>query len=161
MLHHDFVLKVGDLLRDPTRLDRVEFDRLQLPDVKGLTSEWYTGTLNLQGVTDWSVKVTIEQATALVDDVCDLSGEAYQRQVEVEDFTVRFSEEESYDELRVYDEVFPLDSASETIDVYDLLVQSIVLQEPLVHIKPGKEYLLDEYEDDESSDVEQGNVVFH
>lgn len=161
MLHRDFVLKIWDLLRDPTRLDRVEFENVNLADVQWLDEGGYSGVLSLQGVTDGSIKVTIEEAQATINDVCDLSGESYQRQVEVEDFTVRFSDEEAQDDMRVYDEVFPLHPNSEVIDVYDLLVQSIVLQEPLVHIKPGKEYLLDEYEFSEKDlSDKKGNVRF-
>lgn len=107
------------------------------------------------------MKLTIQEAHASIQELCDLSGEEYQKQVEVKNFTVRFSEDEEFSELRVYDDVFPLDAVSESIDIYDVLVQSILIQEPLVHIKPGKEYLLDEYEDDGSENVEKGNVRFH
>jgi hypothetical protein len=101
-----------------------------------------------------------------VSDVCDLSGESYERLVEIKDFDARFSTDvDGEDKDRVYDELFPLDPQGETINIYDLLLQSIKLQEPIVHIKPGKEYLLDEYDedegDDEDEDLTTGNIVFH
>ena len=99
---------------------------------------------------DGSVKAIIKNATAVVSDVCDLSGEEYDRVIDIKNFDARFSTDvDGEDKDRVYDELFPLDPQGETITIYDLLLQSIKLQEPIVHIKPGKEYLLDEYDEDE------------
>ncbi len=156
-------------MRNPGKIDTMEFTDFFLEDIQWLTSKWVSGEISLQGVTDGSVKVMIKEATALIDDICDISGEDYQRQVEVKNFDSRFSAEEDMGEDRVYDELFPLDSTSETINIYDLLVQSIKLQEPLVHIKPGNEKLLDNYEsdEDEENDYEESslwgnnNIVFH
>ena len=169
MTHHEqFIIKVGDLLRNPWKIDILEVDSFDLPDIEWLTSAWVTGTLTLQGVTDWSVKVMIKELKALVNDTCDISGEDYERQVEVINFDTRFSSAEDMGDDRVYDELFPLDASSETINIYDFLVQSIRLQEPLVHIKPGNEKLLDDYEDyeeteedEENSGIGNNNVIFH
>ena len=147
----------------------MDFESFFLDDIPWLTPEWVSWTISLQGVTDGSVKVVIKQATASIDDICDISGEDYQRQVEVKNFDSRFSAAEDMGEDRVYDELFPLDPTGETINIYDLLVQSIKLQEPLVHIKPGNEKLLDDYEsdEDEEDDYEESslggnnNIVFH
>lgn len=165
MTHQEqFIIKVGDLLRNPGTLDTISIDNFLLPDVTGLTSEWVTGILTLQGVTDGSVKVNIKELHAWVDDICDISGEEYKRQVEVRNFDTRFSAQEDIGDDRVYDELFPLNAQSESINIYDFLVQSIKLQEPLVHIKPGNEKLLDEYETDDDEDtgaIGNNNINFH
>ena len=112
--------------------------------------------------------MNIKELHALVKDTCDISGEEYERQVEVKDFDTRFSSQEDMGDDRVYDELFPLNAQSETINIYDFLVQSIKLQEPLVHIKPGNEKLLDDYEmgedddeNEESAGIGNNNVIFH
>ena len=172
MTHHEqFIIKVGDLLRNPWKIDTLEVDSFALPDIEWLTSAWVTGTLTLQGVTDGSVKIMIKELKALVSDTCDISGEDYERQVEVKNFDARFSSAENMGYDRVYDELFPLDPSWETINIYDFLVQSIRLQEPLVHIKPGNEKLLDDYEsyedyeenqeDEENGGIGNNNVIFH
>lgn len=160
------MIKVWDLLRNPWRLDTIEFDHLMIDDIDGLSKEGVSWTLVLQWVNDGSVKAIIKHATAAVSDVCDLSGEEYDRIVEIKNFDARFSTDvDGEDKDRVYDELFPLDPQWETINIYDLLLQSIQLQEPIVHIKPGKEYLLDEYGEDEGDyedeDLTSGNVLFH
>jgi len=137
-----------------------------IDDIDGLSKEGISWTLVLQWVNDGSVKAIIKHATAVVSDVCDLSGEEYDRIVEIKNFDARFSiDVDGEDKDRVYDELFPLDPQWETINIYDLLLQSIQLQEPIVHIKPGKEYLLDEYGEDEGDyedeDLTSGNVLFH
>ena len=168
MIHHDnaFVIKVWDLLRNPGRLDTIDFDHLMIEELPGLSADGISWTLLLQWVNDGSVKVIIKHATALISDICDLSWESYDRVVEIKSFDARFSTDvDGEDKDRVYDELFPLDPQGETIIIYDLLVQSIKLQEPIVHIKPGKEYLLDEYDEDEQEysdeDLTTGNIVFH
>ncbi len=168
MIHRDhaFVIKVWDLLRNPGRLDTITFDHLMIDEIPWLSADGVSWALVLQWVNDGSVKAIIQYATARVSDVCDLSGESYERLVEIKDFDARFSTDvDGEDKDRVYDELFPLDPQGETINIYDLLLQSIKLQEPIVHIKPGKEYLLDEYDedegDDEDEDLTTGNIVFH
>ncbi len=168
MIHHDnaFVIKVWDLLRNPWRLDTIDFDHLMIEDLSGLSADGVSWTLVLQWVNDGSVKAIIKNAKAMVSDVCDLSGEEYDRVIDIKNFDARFSTDvDGEDKDRVYDELFPLDPQGETITIYDLLLQSIKLQEPIVHIKPGKEYLLDEYDEDDGEDKDEDlstwNVVFH
>ena len=168
MIHRDnaFVIKVWDLLRNPWRLDTIDFDHLMIEDLPGLSDKGVSWTLILQWVNDGSVKAIIKNATAVVSDVCDLSGEEYDRIIDIKNFDARFSTDvDGEDKDRVYDELFPLDPQGETITIYDLLLQSIKLQEPIVHIKPGKEYLLDEYDEDEEAyedeDLSTWNVLFH
>ena len=96
----------------------------------------------------------IKHAHARIHDICDISGEEYERQVEVKDFDARFASDTKEDQDQIYDDLFPLNPQSETINIYDFLVQSIKLQEPLVHIKPGKEHLLDDYESESEDDYE-------
>ncbi len=154
-------------MRNPWKLDTIEFENLILSDLQWLSSDGVSWSLVLQWVNDGSVKAIIKYAKAIISDICDLSWEPYDRVVEVKDFDARFSTDvQVWDDELVYDELFPLDPQWEVIDIYDLLLQSIKLQEPVVHIKPGKEYLLDEYDEDiddwyEEESQTWSNIVFH
>lgn len=144
----------------------MELDTLMLDHIDGLSEQGLSWTLQLQGVNDGSVKVVLKNGVAQIHDQCDLSGEDYLRDVKIDQFDARFSTQVEDKDEYVYDEVFPLDGHSETINIYDFLVQSIKLQEPIIHIKPGKEYLLDEYggdddTNDEDNDEVGGQVIFH
>ena len=161
--HRWFIIKVGDLLRNPGQSDTVVFNNLLLEDVKNLNSDGVSWSILLQSVGDDTIRVVIQHLEAVLDDVCDLSGEDFQRPIEVKDFSTRFSAQEPIADDHIYDDVFPLDPHSETIDLYDFFIQSIELQQPLINIKPWNEYLLEEYSDDEDDDDEHWgwNVIFH
>lgn len=169
MIHSDtaFIIKVWDLLRNPWKLDTVVFDNVMLKDVAWLSKDGFSGTLVVQGVSDGSVKIIIKEAKAIVTSLCDVSSEPYDRIVEVRDFDARFSADVEVSEDRVYDEVFALNVHWESVDLYDFFCQSILLQEPLVYIKPWQEALWANYaqgSDDDYDDVDdqtQGNVIFH
>lgn len=138
---------------------------MMLPDIPNLSEDGLSGTLILQWVNDGSVKVIIKEAQWILTYTCDLSNEEYDAEVKVKNFDWRFVSDMSEHDDGSYDDLFPLDPQSETINIYDLLVQGIKLQEPIVHIKPGKEYLLDEYSEDEEDDYETEqwwwNITFH
>lgn len=158
-----FVIKVGDLLRNAGQLDTFPFEHIMLSDIPNLSEDWVSGTLTLQWVSDGSVKVIIKQAKATLRYICDLSTEEYDADISIKNFDGRFVADMSEHDDGLYDDLFPLDPQSETINIYDLLVQGIKLQEPIVHIKPGKEYLLDEYAEDEDEEYDQWswNILFH
>lgn len=152
-------------MRNPGQLDNLPFEHMMLPDIPNLSEDGLSGTLILQWVNDGSVKVIIKEAIWTLTYTCDLSNEEYDAVVKIKNFDGRFVSDMSEHDDGSYDDLFPLDPQSETINIYDLLVQSIKLQEPIVHIKPGKEYLLDEYAEDEEDDYETEqwwwNITFH
>lgn len=152
-------------MRNPAQLDNLPFEHMMLPDISNLSEDGLSGTLVLQWVNDGSVKVIIKEATWTLTYTCDLSNEEYDAVIKIKNFDGRFVSDMSEHDDGSYDDLFPLDPQSETINIYDLLVQSIKLQEPIVHIKPGKEYLLDEYAEDEEDDYETEqwwwNITFH
>ncbi len=162
---HWFIIKVGDLLRNPGHIDMIDLAYDQLDDVPELVGTWLVGTLRIQWVSDGSVKATLD-AQVQIEYICDLSNEPYETSIQIDDFYARFVADQDDDD-KYYDDVFVLDSAGEFIDIYDFLVQAIKLQEPIRHIKPGKEYLLDEFAAEEDEDeIEDGfaiggGVYFH
>lgn len=153
MHNSSFVIKVADLLRNPGKLDFIVVDNLWTDKLDGLNDEGISLKIALQWVSDWSVKVTIEEAKAIIRDVCDLSWEEYDRIVSLSDRSSSYSQSVgmSVDD-KVYDDEFPFASEHETIDLEDFIVQSIQLEKPLVSIKPWKEYLLDEFESEEDDE---------
>lgn len=161
--HREFIIKVGDLIRNPGHKDNIEVEGLTLDSIPNLDSTGIVASISLQGVSDGSIQVIASNIAALVHDTCDITWEEYKRQVEIEEFQARFSPEVEYEELRVYDEVFPLDLTSETIDLYEFLTQAIRLQDPLVHIKPWNEKLLEEigFDEDDDDSWQGSNIVFH
>lgn len=150
MHNSSFALKVSDLLRNPGKIDYLSFEGLRTDQVPGLSSEGIAVHLRLQWVSDGSVKVTIEELKATIHDICDLSNEEYDRIVAISHKSASYDQSVgvSLDD-KVYNDDFPFANEHETINLEDFLVQCIVLETPLVRIKPGNEYLLNNFDSDE------------
>jgi hypothetical protein len=151
---NSLVIKVWDLLRNPGRVDTVSFEGIMIDDFEGLTSSGISATLLLQWVNDGSVKIVIKNLKAMIQDTCDLSGEDYEREVYVTDKHITYSATkltDLWEDSSLYDDTLPRDGEHEMIDLKDGLCQIIQLEAPLVSIKPGNEYILDQFEswDDE------------
>lgn len=151
-----FVIKVWDLLRNPGKVDEIRFDNLTMQSFVDLTSGWVSGILLLQGINESTVRVTVQSLVAHVRDICDLSWEEFEREVVIEDKDLIYSSAIAVDEFdnnSLYDNLFPRDGVHESLDLEDGLRQLIEGEQPVVAIKPGNEYILDQFDsdDDESS----------
>lgn len=150
------VIKVSDLLRHPTTSDEISIHDCMIDSIPHLRAPGISASCRLQATNDGMIVVTLSAITARIDDICDLSGEDYVREVYVDSYEGRFSSEVVFhdDPDYVYEDDLPFLPDGESIDIQPLLTQAIVLQEPLVHIKPGKEYLRKEIgESEEENDT--------
>lgn len=138
-------------MRNPWKVDDLSFSEMYSSKLEGLSSEGIAVDLSIQWTGNGSIKLTIKNLVAKIHDICDLSGELYDRIVNIVDKSVYFDESlpVSYDEDKVYDEIFPFSNEHETIDIENFLIQCIQVEKPFVSIKPGKEYILDEFESSE------------
>ena len=123
-------------------------------DIEGLTQDWISGTFLIQGINGSTIKVLIQDLKATINDMCELSGESYQRLVHIRDKSVTYNSHissQSLEDESLYDETIPWDGLHEMIDLQDAIRQFIYLETPLVSIKPWNEYILDQFEswDDE------------
>jgi hypothetical protein len=148
------VIKVWDLLRNPWKIDTISCEWIMIEDLDGLTQDWISAIFLLQGVNGSSVKVLIQDLKATISDICELSGEEYDRPVSLRNKSITYSSHvsaQSLEDESLYDETIPRDWVHEMIDLQDAVRQLIYLDAPLVRIKPGNEYILDQFEswDDE------------
>ena len=144
------VIKVWDLLRNPGKIDIVSCEWVLLDGLEWLTSDGISVTLALQWINGGSIKVIVKNLEAMLSDVCDLSGEEYDRKVTLIDKHITYSNslpEDISDDNSLYDDTLPRDGEHEMIDLQDGIRQLIILETPLVRIKPGKEYILDQFDD--------------
>lgn len=156
------VIKVSDLLRHPTSSDELSIVDCMIDTVPHLRSPGISALCRLQSTNDGIIAVTLSDIHAQIDDVCDMSGESYIRDVYIDFFEWRFSPEVDFrnDSDYVYEDDFAFLPDGESIDIQDMLTQAIILQEPLVHIKPGNEYLLDTIEESEEGFSEGWTISF-
>jgi len=81
----------------------------------------------------------LHDVEAFVNDVSDLSSKEFERRMFCEKYSTKFVTEftEEDDEKReIYDEEFPIDIKSETIDLEEAVTQALILKDPLVKLAP-------------------------
>lgn len=150
MHHTSLAIKVWDLLRNLGKIDTVLLDGIMIDSIEWLTERGVSWTLKIQWLNSTSIKVYVEELSATIKDICDLSWEDYERSIVIRDKEIIYSSSVSFEDLdddSLYDDIIPRDGEHESIDLQDGLRQLIYFENPIVHIKPGKEYILDQFED--------------
>ncbi|HCB51511.1 TPA: hypothetical protein DEP21_02960 [Patescibacteria group bacterium] len=122
--------------------------------------------MSLRSLNQESVYATLEKTNCTLDESCDTCEAPYQRAVEVENYTARFIIGESNRKLEqenTDEEIFLIDSKNETIDVEDMLVQAVVLSEPIAKHCPDCAKKVSEMPDEEDGEYMEstGNIIFH
>lgn len=158
-------IKISDLLLNPGSRDTISIVDLTLDTIPNLRSEWISTILHLQSIDNFSIIATLEGLSCDLDDVSDLSGEAYIRHVWVDEYKWLFALSDSHLQDQWADPIFPISEKNETIDIGDMIYQSILLQEPLVKRTPEEELraqeqdLIEDYSIDNDEDDTGGIVV--
>lgn len=153
------LIKVSDLLLDPGSRDTISIVDLMLDSVPHLKPEGISTILHLQSIDNSTIIATIEDLSCDIDDVSDVSAQPYVRHVWVSDYRALFTLSDSHLQDQWDDPIFPIHAKNETIDIADMLYQSILLQEPLVKRTPEEErqvqdeVTLEDYTLNEAEDV--------
>jgi uncharacterized metal-binding protein YceD (DUF177 family) len=108
---------------------------------------------------------TLRDVTCRIEETCDSCGTIYIREITIPEYVVRFVEEGSLtkEELEVAEEaILLINPKDETIDISEMIVQSIVLNEPFAKRCEKCEKRLSSEEDDEDLGefVSGGNINF-
>jgi uncharacterized metal-binding protein YceD (DUF177 family) len=101
-----------------------------------------------------------------LEDTCDICQKTYKRPVFSEIYKAKFILPEYYkDDDNSTEEIFPIDHKDENINIEDMVVQNIVLQEPIVRrCKDCEQKSFKESAADEDDDIDyfegRSNIVF-
>jgi len=161
-----FTIKIADLLIETGRSDEVVFEHKFSDQLPNLDNRGISGSFSIQSL-DWSSLMwTLLDVHATFHEVCESCGVSFERSVSIPTYSARFLfEQELKKELTTTSEevLFSIDAKSEIIDIEDMVVQSILLNDPFVKRCPQCSARLDSLESDEDSLEEYGsvgNVVF-
>lgn len=136
MKDQNFTIKISDLLNQTWGVDEVVFEKKFSLQIPNLTKDGISGTFVIQSLNDDALLGTLTDVKCSIQDVCDSCQVSYAREVIVPEYTARFvvkddrTEEEKQENSE--EETFLIDAKSETINIHDMLVQAILLQEPIV-----------------------------
>ena len=167
MKDQNFSIKISDLLNQAWSVDEVRFEKKFSSQIPNLTTEGISWTFVIQSLNEASLLGTLTDVKCSINDVCDSCQTPYEREVFVSEYTARFViEDDRTDEEKeanTDEEVFLIDAKSETINIQDMVVQAILLHEPIVKRCPPCEKKLEAEagDDDELPEFEsRWNINF-
>lgn len=133
MKDHSFIIKIADLINQPWKKDEMIFEKKFTDQLLNLDQDWLSWNVLLQSLDKNSILVSLTWVKCVLDDNCDICQKSYKRIVIWEPYTAKFILPEHYkDDDSSAEEIFPIDHKDENIDIEDMVVQCIVLQEPIV-----------------------------
>jgi len=170
MKDKNFVIKVWDLLKEVWKQDEMTFEKKFSDKIENLGSEGVSWTVIMQSLYDDSIYVTLKDVKCKLKDTCDSCQSTYDRTFTVDEYGASFILWWQTEALIIKSEedVFPIETWDETINIEDLLVQSILLQSPFVKrcdlCEKNMDHTTDDEELDEAEELKffesKSNVVF-
>ena len=157
-------MKIWDLLHNIGSSDDIHFEKKFLDELVWLDEEWISGDITLQALNDQAVYCTLRNVSCKIVEDCDLCAKTYTREVKVPDYTAKFVlwDTKAYTSEKSDEEVFQIDSKDEFIDLWEMVKQAIVLQEPVAkHCNECEEKFETVDDDEELPYLEsQSNIHF-
>lgn len=101
-----------------------------LSEYSNLDSQWFSGIIFLQSLNDREVAVVLQNVKASFQEICDRCGRSYLRNVQVQDYEIRYALDLS--EMEKENDMMPINSHGMIIDLSEQVHQAFELQKPLV-----------------------------
>jgi len=161
-----FKIKIADLLNETGKEDQIAFEHKftdQLPNVDDQGISW---TFTFQSLDNSSLLGTLTDVTATFHETCDSCETPFVRSVTIPLYVARFvfedelAKKESSDSEEV---LFFINKKSETINIEDMVVQSLLLNDPFVKRCAACTTRLENLSDDDDDfdDMEpKSNIIF-
>ncbi len=129
-----YTIKISDLLLTPGKKDVIKFSNKFTKKIPQLTDDGIKGEVHLEWLNSGEIKVVLKNIRANVKDICGTCWENFEREVKVPFFETKFVIPSKHHNIteQIHDEEFIINTKNETIDIEDLVVQSILLEAPLV-----------------------------
>lgn len=130
-----FKMKIADLLNETGKQDEIVFEHKFSDQLPNLDDEGTSWNFTIQSLDNTSLLGTLTDVHASFHETCDSCGASFVRKVDIPSYTARFVFEDDTKKKEVINSeevLFYIDSKSETINIEDMVVQSILLNDPFV-----------------------------
>lgn len=145
--------KVGDLLHNPWLVDTIDFSERYVDSMPNILAPGVSGTITMQALNNYSVQVFVTNIVCTVEDISDISGEPFTRDISVDEYEVLFTlPEDNVDMDEVYssfNDIYYISAKDFSIDLEDCMANAIKSQDPIVKKKDDEslsDWWIDEYE---------------
>ena len=130
-----FKIKIADLLNETGREDEMVFEHKFSDQLPNLDAEGVSWIFTIQSLDDTSLLGTLTDVVATFHETCESCGKEFLRSVHIPSYIARFvlEDEKAKKEAAESEEVVLfIDPKAETINIEDMVVQSILLNDPFV-----------------------------
>lgn len=129
-----FKIKVSDLLLNPWKSDIISFEKKYINienELKDCEIQW---TVEIQSLDHKTIWVTIKTLNTSIKKICEICWKDYILKVVVTEYFTKFVTPEVHTNPweKIHDEEFLIEQKDESIDLQDMICQSILVQYPLV-----------------------------
>lgn len=132
-------IRVGDLLHNLWSTDTIFFEEKYVHDIPTVLEPGISWEIHLQTLNNYSIQGVLKNIVCKVEDISDISGESYIRDVVVPYYEAVFSlplKQKSSDEVfHSFEDVYEIDNGDFSIDIENCISNAIKSQEPIVKIK--------------------------
>jgi len=159
-----FTIKIWDLLKETWKKDTISFEKLFTEHYPDIEKSWISGTLNLVSLNETALIATIS-LNCKVKEFCERCGNKFEREINVSNYSAKFiiPNEENYDDNSdEIEELFPINEKTLTIDIEELIINSIWIEEPITKKCPKCKTQIDtDNEMDDTNYFEsKSNIIF-
>lgn len=161
-----FVIKVADLLNQPWKSDELSFESKSTEQLPNLDENWLSWIVLLQSLDKNSILVDLVDVQGVIEDSCDICQKSYKREFVCPNYRAKFilPEYDKDEESDAFEEIFPIEAKTDLINIEDMLVQAVILQEPIVKRCEECETKKFETENIENDEVDyfewKSNIIF-
>ncbi|MDR0606903.1 MAG: hypothetical protein LBG52_00795 [Candidatus Peribacteria bacterium] len=131
MTENYFSIKIADLLNH-LGSDTLEFSDLKTPLLPHLTETGLQGTLHLHSVDGKSILVCVEHLKGAVQETCESCGASFVRSLHIPEYRVKFTLDLDEQQESAEEVVLPINKKNNTINIEEVLYQTVKLQDPFV-----------------------------
>lgn len=152
-------IKVSDILQNPWSTDTIKFEKRKIKQLPNTTKNWISWTLQILWMDEKSLLATLEDVKTSLLQKCEVSWKEFVQDIDVKKYEMKFLMpwlDLPYEEFT--DEIGYINEKDMTIDIQEMLYQSIILNIPTIIKSPEAEQLKPTL-DDNSEDSEPQNKV--
>ncbi len=131
-----FRIKVSDILLSPGKEETMKLENKKTTQIKNLHESWVNWDVLIRWLDEKTVLVELN-ITAYLDEICEVSGNDYVQEIKVESYQSKFSlPEENIIDLIQEGDMWEISERDKTIDIEEMVVNSILLNKPTVNKSP-------------------------
>ncbi len=135
-----FKIKVSDILLKPGSIDKIDFSNKKTQGLKDQIKKWIDAKVEITWLDEKSLLVNLYNLKTQLLQTCEITWEEFLQDIEVEKYEMKFFlPADDLDEANIDDDIGFIDEKDMSINIEDMVEQSIILSLPTITKSPNAE----------------------